>query len=189
MWTRLKTWRKSIGSSARGDESMPAASEAGTRVLMVCMGNICRSPLAEGVIRARAAQRGSRLKLVVDSAGTHSYHEGSPPDTRAQTAAQRRGYDISSLRARRVVAEDFERFDLLLAMDLDNLEFLRALAPPGRADRARLFLSFADGGTDETVPDPYYGGPAGFERVLDMVESAADSVLDALADERREPGR
>ncbi len=154
--------------------------DADFRLLLVCMGNICRSPMAEGVLRARLAKRDLDLRIVIDSAGTHGYHTGAPPDPRARAAAARRGYAIGELRARQVVAEDFERFDLLLAMDRENLADLQALAPrPELRERARLFLEFASERGDD-VPDPYYGGPTGFERVLDLVEDAVDGLLDRL---------
>ena len=149
-------------------------------VLFVCMGNICRSPTAEGVFRAFVAREAPSWSVRIDSAGTHAYHVGEPPDRRSSAAAARRGYDLSRLRARQVVREDFHRFDLLLAMDDDNLEILRALAPQGYADRARLLLDFAPHRAERHVPDPYYGGPQGFEHVLDLLEEAARGVLDAL---------
>ncbi|MDJ0927335.1 MAG: low molecular weight protein-tyrosine-phosphatase [Gammaproteobacteria bacterium] len=153
---------------------------ADVRVLLVCMGNICRSPMAEGVLRERLNSWTSELVVEVDSAGTHGYHVGAPPDSRAQAAAARRGYEIGKLRARKVIAEDFERFDLLLAMDADNLSELRDLAPPELRGRARLFLDFSDSEPGTDVPDPYYGGPVGFERVLDLVEEAVDGLLREL---------
>ena len=162
---------------------------ADVRVLLVCMGNICRSPMAEGVLRQRLSNWASELVVEVDSAGTHGYHAGAPPDSRAQAAAARRGYEIGTLRARRVVAEDFERFDLLLAMDADNLAELHELAPPGLHSRARLFLDFSSGAPGADVPDPYYGGPVGFERVLDLVEDAVEGLLrefETLGADRRD---
>ncbi|MCB9889415.1 MAG: low molecular weight phosphotyrosine protein phosphatase [Sinobacteraceae bacterium] len=146
-------------------------------VLFVCMGNICRSPTAHGVFAhvLAAAQLGGRV--VVDSAATHDYHPGSPPDPRSQEAAARRGYDLSSLRARAVRSADFDRFDLVLAMDHGNRRELLRRCPPDRQDRVRMFLSFAPQlGIDE-VPDPYYGPGDGFERVLDMVEAGAEGLL------------
>lgn len=145
------------------------------RVLMVCLGNICRSPTAEGVLRAKLQAAGLGDRIEVDSAGTGDWHLGLPPDARSQRHALRRGYDLSSLRARRVSEDDFHRFDLILAMDANNLADLRRLAPDGphRAD-LRLFTSVE-------VPDPYSGGAAGFERVLDLVETACDAWVDDLA--------
>jgi protein-tyrosine phosphatase len=146
------------------------------RILFVCLGNICRSPTAEGVLRALAAREAPELPLEVDSAGTADYHVGQPPDPRTRAAAQRRGYDLSALRARTVDAADFERFDLILAMDRENLGALKRRAPSHAHERLRLFLEFAPD-APEDVPDPYYGGPNGFEEVLDLVEAAARGLL------------
>lgn len=159
------------------------------RVLLVCMGNICRSPMAHGVMRQRLAARKLQDRVQVDSAGTHGYHTGAPPDARAQAAARRRGIDITDLRARTVSAEDFTVFDFLLAMDEDNLEVLRSIAAEEHHHKIHLFLEFAGVSTRRNVPDPYYGGPVGFERVLDLVEEAADTLvsrLEQLVAERRE---
>jgi protein-tyrosine phosphatase len=150
------------------------------KVLMVCLGNICRSPTAEAALRALAARHAPQLALTVDSAGTADYHLGKPPDPRSQAAAARRGYDLSGLRARQVQAGDFEEFDLLLAMDKANWSDLQVLAPPQRRGRVRLFLDYAPGSAHREVPDPYYGGPDAFEQVLDLAEQAAQGVLDAL---------
>jgi protein-tyrosine phosphatase len=145
------------------------------RVLMVCLGNICRSPTAEAVLRAKLDAAGLAQRVEVDSAGTGSWHVGDPPDARSQRHAARRGYDLSALRARRVAEDDFRRFDLILAMDHDNLSDLHRLAPEsGHRAELRLFASMA-------VPDPYSGGPAGFERVLDLVETASDAWVEDLA--------
>jgi protein-tyrosine phosphatase len=147
------------------------------RVLFICLGNICRSPTAEGVVRSLAAREAPELPLEVDSAGTAGYHVGEPPDPRMRHAAARRGYDLSGLRARVVEPGDFERFDLILAMDQDNLRVLKRRAPGHAHERLRLFLEFApEAGTTE-VPDPYYGGTKGFEEVLDLVECAARGLL------------
>ncbi len=151
-------------------------------ILLVCMGNICRSPMAEGVLRNRLAQRARDLAVKIDSAGTHGYHAGSPPDRRAQVAAARRGIDISGLAARRVEAEDFERFDVILAMDTENLEYLLQEAEPEQHGKIRLFLDYAADSGRREVPDPYYGGPIGFERVLDLIEEAVDGLIDELLD-------
>jgi protein-tyrosine phosphatase len=151
-----------------------------TRVLFVCMGNICRSPTAEAVVR-EYARRSAVLAVEVDSAGTHGYHRGDPPDERSIEAARRRGYDLTGLRARVVEAADFERFDLVLAMDTAILKRLRGLAPSRHAERVKLFLEFAPALGRSDVPDPYYGGAAGFEEVLDLVEEGARGLLAALA--------
>lgn len=149
-------------------------------VLFVCLGNICRSPAAEGILRAKAKERG--LELTIESAGTGAWHAGDPPDERMIRAASRRGIDISYQRARQVDLSDFYQFDYLLAMDLSNHTDLLDLAPPNRTCDIRLFLDFADCETRET-PDPYYGGGDGFERVLDLIELGADGFLDHLEDE------
>ena len=163
----------------RRNAPAPAATPP-VRVLLVCMGNICRSPMAEGVLRQRVAERGLPLPVEIDSAGTHGYHHGAPPDPRAQAAALRRGVDISALRARRVVPEDFERFDLVLAMDDDNHAALLELAAEEHHPKVRLLLEFAGDAGRRNVPDPYYGGMLGFERVLDLVEEAMAGLLDEL---------
>lgn len=148
------------------------------KLLFVCLGNICRSPTAEGVVRGIAAREFPRLKLEVDSAGTADYHVGEPPDRRSVAAAQRRGYDISGLRARQVTVADFSNFDYVLAMDRANLGELERFGARGRA-HVGLFLAFTPGLHDE-VPDPYYGGAADFERVLDLCESGARGLLGDL---------
>jgi protein-tyrosine phosphatase len=151
-----------------------------TRILLVCMGNICRSPIAEGVLRVRLGQAGLAGGVEVDSAGTHSYHVGEPPDNRAQKAAAKRGYDISDLRARRVKEADFLRFDMILAMDHQNLSLLRQACPLPQRSRLGLFLNHARNFADEEVPDPYYGGPEAFEYVLDLAEDAAAGLIELL---------
>jgi protein-tyrosine phosphatase len=150
------------------------------RILLVCMGNICRSPLAHGVVRRRLAAESFAIPIELDSAGTHGYHAGSPPDERAQSAALRRGVDISDLRARSVAPSDFESFDLILAMDDENLELLRSSAAREHHHKLHLFMEYAAGDEGRIVPDPYYGGPIGFERVLDMVEEAAEGLVARL---------
>ena len=146
-------------------------------VLFICMGNICRSPTAEGVFRHLVEQQGLSGTIVTDSAGTHDYHIGAAPDARSRAAAARRGYDLSSLRARQVAPEDFRRFDYLLAMDDDNLSLLRRSCPEHYRGRLRLFLEFAHNVELREVPDPYYGGGQGFETVLDLAENAAAGLL------------
>jgi protein-tyrosine phosphatase len=147
------------------------------RILFVCLGNICRSPTAEVVFREIAAREAADLALEIDSAGTATYHVGAPPDTRMRQAALRRGYDMSALRARVVEPQDFRRFDLILAMDRQNLDALQQRAPAAARDRIRLFLEFAPDADATEVPDPYYGGANGFEEVLDLVEAAAWGLL------------
>jgi len=148
-----------------------------TSILFVCMGNICRSPTAEGVARTLAERAGLAHLFEFDSAGTHDYHVGRPPDARSQRAAAARGYDLSGLRARQVQKSDFQRFDRLLAMDYDNLELLRAACPPALHDRLGLFLDYAPELGRREVPDPYYGGAEGFDLVIDLVEAAARGLL------------
>jgi len=144
------------------------------RVLFVCMGNICRSPTAEGVLRRLVREEGLEDRVEIDSAGTGGWHAGSPPDERATEAARRRGIELAGA-ARQVEPEDFERFDLILAMDRENLAELRALAPDDEArGKVRLLLG------DRDVPDPYYGGEQGFDHVLDLVEAACEDLLDEL---------
>ncbi len=150
------------------------------KILFVCMGNICRSPMAEGHFRQLLATRAEHLNIAVDSAGTHGYHIGSPPDVRAQEAARRRGMDISSLTSRDVVEADFDRFDYIIAMDNDNLTDLLAKADPVYHDRIHLFLNYSPEHAGADVPDPYYGGNTGFERVLDLIEQATDGLLAEL---------
>ncbi len=142
------------------------------------MGNICRSPLAKAVLRARAAA--ASLDATVDSAGTHRYHIGEPADPRAIEAARLRGYDLSEHRARQVVSEDFFNYDFLLAMDHANLRRLRKIAPAGHDAELALLLQFAPDLSLMEVPDPYYGGAQGFEKVLDLVEAAVDGFLGHL---------
>jgi len=151
------------------------------RVLLVCLGNICRSPTAEGVLRAVAAREFPGLPLYVDSAGTANYHVGEPPDRRTIAAGRRRGYELAALRARQVCAADFTDFDYVLAMDRANLEDLGRYTGETTHAQLGLFLQFApEAGMDE-VPDPYYGGTEEFERVLDLCESAARGLLRRLS--------
>jgi protein-tyrosine phosphatase len=145
------------------------------RILFVCMGNICRSPTAEGVMRHLVAERGLDGEIEVQSAGTGGWHAGNPPDARATATARARGITLDGA-ARQVTPEDFEDFDLLVAMDRDNLAGLRAIAPPGTEHKLRMLLA-----GDRDVPDPYYGGAQGFEHVLDLVQEACEKLLDDLA--------
>lgn len=150
-------------------------------VLMVCMGNICRSPTAEGVLRHLLQAQQLDTQVRVDSAGTHAYHVGEAPDTRSQIAARQRGIELSGLRARLVVADDFKRFDYVLAMDESNLRHLLQLAGRGyQQEKVRLLLDFAPQLGLREVPDPYYGGAAGFERVLDLVEAASLGFIEHI---------
>ncbi len=158
---------------------MPGKKET-VSVLFVCMGNICRSPTAEGVFRHFVNEAGLAEKIDVDSAGTHAYHVGEPPDRRASAAAERRGVSLADIKARRVADSDFEQFDYIIAMDEDNQARLIDQAPDEYRDKVQLFLSYASVSETE-VPDPYYGGAAGFERVLDLVEEASRGLLETLS--------
>jgi protein-tyrosine phosphatase len=151
------------------------------RVLFVCTGNICRSPTAEGVARRIAEKQGLAHLFEFDSAGTHGYHVGEPPDQRTVAVARKRGYDLSSLRARRVNEFDFVRFDYLLAMDREHLALLRKACPVEHRAKLGLFLDDAEHHEEDEVPDPYYGGPQGFEHVLDLTEDAAWGLINRLA--------
>jgi len=155
-----------------------------TRVLFVCLGNICRSPTAHGVFEALAEQRGLSGVVEVDSCGTGDWHIGSAPDSRAVTAAARRGYNLSRLRARQVRVGDFDVYDYILAMDGINLEDLQDLCPADYGGHLGLFLSFAGELAPDDVPDPYYGGVQGFDQVLDLIEAASEGLLQVLCDER-----
>ena len=157
-----------------------------TRVLFVCLGNICRSPTAHGVFQHCVDQAGLSDLIQVDSAGTAAYHVGNSPDPRSMAAARQRGYDLSPLRARQAVEEDFEQFDYILAMDQSNLGNLQRLQPGHYAGHLGLFLEFAKQFDEVEVPDPYYGGDEGFGHVLDLVEAASEGLLAQI---RRELGR
>jgi len=148
-----------------------------TKVLFVCLGNICRSPTAHGVFLKIVDDQSLNGVIEVDSAGTHDYHVGKQPDPRAQSAAQRRGVDLSLLRARKVTASDFEYFDYILAMDYENYNNLERICPAGFEQRLHLFLEFSSEFSEKEVPDPYYGGESGFERVLDLIEDASRGLL------------
>jgi protein-tyrosine phosphatase len=153
------------------------------KILFVCMGNICRSPTAEAVFRQCVENAGLSHFIEIDSAGTHNYHIGDAPDTRTQHAALQRGYDMSNLRGRQVEVGDFSRFDYVLAMDLANLDILQRMIPQSSCSHLGLFLDYARHHVEREVPDPYYGGAQGFERVLDMVEDAAQGLLQHLQQE------
>ncbi len=147
------------------------------KVLFVCMGNICRSPTAEGVFRKLVQERGLSEQIQIDSAGTHGYHIGEPPDKRSQAAAKKRGVEISQLRARQATMRDFDEFDYIIAMDKGNYQLLVHLATVKTIDKLSLFLDFAPQQTLREVPDPYYGNEADFERVLDLTEIASEGLL------------
>jgi protein-tyrosine phosphatase len=157
------------------------------RVLFVCLGNICRSPTAEGVFRHLLAKEAPGLRVEVDSAGTAGYHAGDPPDLRSQRAAARRGIDLSGLRARQVTTADFAQFDLIIAMDRDNLAELQAMRPAHSRAQLRLFLDYAPELGLREVPDPYYGGVGGFEQVLDLSAAASRGLIAALQEVAQQP--
>lgn len=147
------------------------------RILVVCMGNICRSPTGEAILRAKASQRG--IDVEVDSAGTIGYHQGNPPDARSKEAGEKRGYSFKGIRSRKIVSSDFEAFDLILAADRDNKADLISQCPAHFQYKIRLFLSYTNSSYDE-IPDPYYDGDSGFELVLDLIEEASEKILDSL---------
>jgi len=153
------------------------------------MGNICRSPTAHGVFRDRVARAGWADRVRVDSAGTHGWHEGAPPDARSQQHAARRGYDLSDLRSRPLRDVDFLRADLLLVMDWDNYALTRALCPPQHLHKVRRLTEFCQRDSSPVVPDPYSGGAAGFERVLDLIEDACEGLLAHVAQQFPSAGR
>ena len=155
------------------------------RVLFVCMGNICRSPTAEGVFRHVVEEAGLSMQIEIDSAGTSDFQKGDPPDKRAQQVALRRGYNLSRLKARQVRPQDFHEFDHILAMDMKNLRDLNAIYPDGAKAKVSLMLDYAQKSTLREVPDPYYGGPQGFELVLDLVEDAGRGFLQHLIERNR----
>ena len=154
--------------------------ERAVSVLFVCMGNICRSPTAHGIFRRLVEKEGLADRILIDSAGTHAYHIGKPPDERAQATALKRGFDLSDLRARQAAAVDFERFDYVLAMDRENQEILASLCPAGYEERLSLFLDYAPDLGIREVPDPYWGGERGFEQVFDMLEAASLGLLEEI---------
>lgn len=187
MLSRLlgKPFDKAIDKAFSGaephDEPPSSAAAPRIRVLMVCMGNICRSPTAEAVLRHRLSQAGLAEHVLVDSAGTHAYHLGSPPDARSAQAGEQRGYQLAHLQARKVQPQDYEAFDLLLAMDWDNLALLEENCPTDLRKRLRRLSEFIPNSHplagSPVVPDPYYGGPAGFEHVLDLIEAATEGLV------------
>jgi len=150
------------------------------KVLFVCMGNICRSPTAEGVFRYVVEQEGLSHLIEIDSAGTHAYHIGEPPDPRSTSTALQRGIDLRTQRARRAIAEDFEEFDYILAMDRDNYSNLSNICSPEHLEKLQLFLDYAKDLPESEVPDPYYGGARGFDKVLDLIEEASKGLLEEI---------
>jgi len=150
------------------------------RVLFICMGNICRSPTAEGVFSRLIEKEKLQHCIEIDSAGTHAYHIDEAPDLRSQKAAKDRGIDLSAQRARKVIMGDFEDFDYLLAMDLNNLSILKQACPQDQQHKVKLFLDYAPQLPTNEVPDPYYGGKYGFETVLDLIEEASTGFLNEL---------
>lgn len=147
------------------------------KVLFVCMGNICRSPTAHGVFEAKLQAQDLAHTIDVDSAGTHAYHIGEAPDRRSQQTANKRGYQMDHLRARKVTRTDFETFDYVLAMDDDNFRNLESICPPRHSNKLQMFLDFAMRFDEREVPDPYYGGAQGFEHVLDLIEDASEGLI------------
>lgn len=181
-WARLHGWDVNPAGYAcpmfkRFFGGRPAAASPRLRVLMVCMGNICRSPLAEAVLRTKLAQAGLADLVLVDSAGTSEHHRGEAPDPRGVRCAEARGYSLKGLRSRPVVAADFDQFDLLLAMDRSNLEGLQRRSPEHAQAKLALLLPYAGKAGPEEVPDPYYGAVAGFEHVIDLLEPACDALV------------
>ena len=175
-WVRLLGWRRHAKGAAAAPVSGPAM-----KILLVCTGNICRSPTAHAVLNAKLQAKGLQQRIDVDSAGTHGFHVQEPPDIRAQRHGARRGYDLKKLRARGVSDQDFQRFDLILGMDRKHLEWLREKAPAGSPAVLGLLMSYARRHPEvQEVPDPYYGASDGFERVLDLVEDACDGLVEDL---------
>lgn len=153
-------------------------------VLFICMGNICRSPTAEGVFRKLVQDEGVDDWFLIDSAGTHAYHVGNPPDERAQKTALNRGVNIAGLRARQVRHQDFEAFDYVLVMDQQNMDTLKFICPKSQAHKLKLFLEYAPAVKTKEVPDPYYGGAKGFEEVFDLLERASKGFLQTVRQQR-----
>lgn len=172
---------RSLFRSGPDTPPLPTKDTAVVSVLFICMGNLCRSPMAEGVLRRMLEEAGLAGKVYVQSAGTHSYRVGVMPDPRGLQAAARRGADLRGIRSRRVTVEDIAAFDYVLVMDQDNFEFLKTLIPlPDEQAKIKLFLDFAPHLPEREVPDPYYGGLSGFERVLDLLEEASRGLIQHL---------
>ena len=184
MIKRLKTLFSRIAGGRAAAGSM-MNHDAAIKVLFVCMGNICRSPSAEGVFRKLVEEQGLANDIGIDSAGTIGYHVGESPDARAQAAALERGIDLSTLRARQFTPEDFIVFDYIIAMDEDNLRNILELDPGDGKAEVSLFLQFADQFDEREVPDPYYGGSNGFQRVLDMIEDASHGLLKHIRQQKK----
>ena len=155
-----------------------------TSIIFVCMGNICRSPTAEGIFRHLLEEKKLTNFFELDSAGTHAYHVGAPPDHRAQETAQTRGIDLSDLRGRKVTVSDFDKFDYVLAMDKDNYAILEEMCPSAKSGQLNLFLDFAKDLAIDEVPDPYYGGTGGFEKVFDMLEQASLGLIEHIQNKK-----
>ena len=162
------------------DKQKKQGKQEPIRVMFVCMGNICRSPTAHGVFRQMVAKASHSDAICIESSGTHAYHIGQPPDSRAQEVARGCGIDLSDLRAQKINKEDFRRFDYIVAMDGNNISVLKALCPPLYQNRIHLLLDFAKTIDKKEVPDPYYGGADGFERVLDLIEHGAQGLLQTI---------
>jgi len=177
MWSKLLRFSQSILHST---QNQPGARQEQvlSRILFVCMGNVCRSPMAEGTLRRMLEDAGLGDKVLVASAGTHTFHLGAAPDMRGQIVAGRRGVKLKGIRARRIAEEDFTGFDYLLAMDQENYDYLHELCPqPEHREKIQLFLSYAPHLADREIPDPYYGSQVGFERVMDLLEAGAEGFL------------
>jgi protein-tyrosine phosphatase len=177
MWSKVTQWVQNLSSPVQ-DSPIQLQEKVVVRILFVCMGNVCRSAMAEGAFRRLLRDAGLADEVYVDSAGTHSFHTGIAPDKRSQQTAGRRGIDLSSIRARRVVEEDLAKFDCVLAMDRDNLEHLFAMCSHlQQRKKVHLLMEFAPDLPEQEVPDPYYGGLSGFERVMDLLEVATEGLL------------
>jgi len=155
-----------------------------TKVLFVCMGNICRSPTAHGVMQHKVNQQGLQKRIEIDSAGTHAYHVGGQSDSRSRALASKRGVDMEYIRARKISVLDYDVFDYILAMDEDNLELINYYAPRNHRAKVSLFLDYLNqpeaGQTEQVVPDPYYGGESGFEHVFELVDAGCDALINHI---------
>lgn len=186
--SKYRIYTRQLSNYLTAYKSPPVTEMHQVKVLFVCMGNICRSPTAEGVFRHKVNLASMDDLIYIDSAGTHAYHIGEPPDTRAQKAALRRSIDLSNQRARRVSSDDIQEFDYVIAMDHDNKADLLSICPEGFEDRIHLFLEFSDSNHSE-VPDPYYGQGRGFEIVLNLAEEAAQGLLSHIQANSLSPPR